>query len=302
MNKVTLRLFGFAALTIALAACSGESAKDVVANTKDAANTVAANVKDGATQKVAEAAQAANDSAANTVAAMKDKATKVVGGNSEVLASGTFSGRSDHITTGDVSIVKTASGYQLVLAGDFSLDGAPDPIVALGNNGTYSAANKLAALANITGAQTYDIPASMNPADFSEAYIWCEEFNVPLGIATLASANTAAAATSSVPVISAGTFSGRSDHITTGNVAIVKTANGHQLVLASDFSLDGAPDPIVALGNNGTYSAENKLAALTNIAGAQTYDIPASIDPADFSEAYIWCEQFNVPLGIAALN
>ena len=297
MNKfIALRLISVISLAAALVACSGEAAKEVVSNTKDAASTVAANAKEGVTEKVSEVA-----TAANTVAAAKDKAMAVVAGDAAVLASGTFTGRNDHITTGDVSIVKTATGYQLVLAGDFSLDGAPDPIVALGNNGTYSPENKLAALKNITGAQTYEIPASINPADFSEAYIWCEQFNVSLGIAALASSNGAATA-SNATVVSTGTFSGRNDHITTGNVSVVKTATGYQLILAGDFSLDGAPDPIVALGNNGTYSPENKLAALKNITGAQTYEIPASMNPADFSEAYIWCEQFNVSLGTAALT
>jgi len=107
----------------------------------------------------------------------------------EVLSVGTFSGRNDHVTTGGVSIVKTDAGYQLVLAPDFSLDGAPDPVVALGNNGEYSAANKLAPLTNKTGAQTYALPANLNPSDFSEAYIWCEKFNVSLGTAKLTSAS-----------------------------------------------------------------------------------------------------------------
>ena len=51
---------------------------------------------------------------------------------SAAIASGTFDGRSDHITTGGVSLVKTGSGYALNFAADFSLDGAPDPIVAVG--------------------------------------------------------------------------------------------------------------------------------------------------------------------------
>ena len=43
-----------------------------------------------------------------------------------------------------------------------------------------------------------------------------------------------------------GTFTGASDHITTGGVKIIKTANGGAVViLDSDFSLDGAPDPRV---------------------------------------------------------
>ena len=104
---------------------------------------------------------------------------------SAAIASGTFDGRSDHITTGGVSLVKTGSGYALNFAADFSLDGAPDPIVAVGNGETYDAANKLGALTHKTGAQSYALPASFSPANFSEVYVWCEKFNVPLGVATL---------------------------------------------------------------------------------------------------------------------
>ena len=101
------------------------------------------------------------------------------------VAQGSFSGRSDHITTGTASLVKTATGYNIVLSGDFELDGAPDPVVAVGNNETYTVANKLGALKNRTGAQSYELPANITPANFSQVYIWCEKFSVPLGVATL---------------------------------------------------------------------------------------------------------------------
>ena len=104
---------------------------------------------------------------------------------SKAVSSGTFSGRSDHITTGHVTLVKTGSGYALNFGSDFSLDGAPDPIVAVGNGETYTAANKIGALTNKTGAQSYALPANFSPANFSEVYVWCEKFNVALGVATL---------------------------------------------------------------------------------------------------------------------
>lgn len=112
-------------------------------------------------------------------------ATEYTATNATAVATGTFEGRSDHITTGRATIEKTATGYQLTFAGDFSLDGAPDPIVALGNGETYAAANKLGSLKNKTGAQTYQLPASFTPGQFSEVYVWCEKFSVPLGVATL---------------------------------------------------------------------------------------------------------------------
>jgi len=126
---------------------------------------------------------AVNDTAPKTVTAASSEAKMTV------VSLGTFTGRSNHITTGGVSVVKSEEGYKLVLANDFSLDGAPDPVVALGNNGEYDVANKLAVLSNKTGAQSYIIPANMTPTDFSEAYIWCEKFNVPLGVATLTAKN-----------------------------------------------------------------------------------------------------------------
>lgn len=105
------------------------------------------------------------------------------------LASGTFSGRSDHITTGAVTLEKTAAGrYQLRFAADFTLDGAPDPIVALGNGETFDVANKIGALKTKTGAQTYQLPEGFTPGQFSQVYVWCEKFSVPLGVAEMANA------------------------------------------------------------------------------------------------------------------
>ena len=101
------------------------------------------------------------------------------------VSSGIFSGRSDHITTGKVTLEKTATGYQLSFAADFSLDGAPDPVVAIGNNGVYTKANKLGSLKNKTGQQIYTLPASFTQGQFSQVYVWCEKFDVPLGIADL---------------------------------------------------------------------------------------------------------------------
>ena len=207
--------------------------------------------------------------------------------SADAVASGSFSGLSDHITTGGASIVGTPGAYELVLASDFSLDGAPDPIVGFGTGGTYSPATKLGALQNKTGAQRYALPADFNPSEVSEVYVWCEKFDVPLGVASF-----------SAPVAS-GTFSGLSDHITTGGAKITGEAGAYKLVLASDFSLDGAPDPIVGFGKDGTYAPASKLGALQNKTGSQTYDLPASFNPADVSEVYIWCEKFDVPLGVA---
>ena len=95
-----------------------------------------------------------------------------------------------------------------------------------------------------------------------------------------------------------GTFTGKSNHVTTGRVEVVN-ANGKATInLMDDFTFDGAPDPKVALGKNG-YDPATLMGPLTSNKGASTYEVPASINVDDYNEVWIWCEKFNVPLGVA---
>ncbi len=105
----------------------------------------------------------------------------------EASISGSFTGASDHITTGGVSVVKTANGGAVViLDSDFNLDGAPDARVGFGADGEYSAAADLGPLVHLTGLQVFVVPPSVNVDDFNEVYIWCRQFAVPLGVASIA--------------------------------------------------------------------------------------------------------------------
>jgi hypothetical protein len=98
---------------------------------------------------------------------------------------GTFKGLSRHTTTGRAELVKKGSGGVVELMSDFTFDGAPDPKVALGKDGKYDPATLSGALKANTGASSYKLPAGINPDDYNEVYIWCEKFNVPLGVAPL---------------------------------------------------------------------------------------------------------------------
>lgn len=103
----------------------------------------------------------------------------------DVVAAGSFVGASDHVTRGTATIEKSASGeYFVILGKDFSLDGAPDPKVGLGNDG-YQKSAQLGELTSNWGRQVYPIPAHLNPEDFNEIWIWCERFSVPLGVAKI---------------------------------------------------------------------------------------------------------------------
>ena len=101
-----------------------------------------------------------------------------------VLASGEFRGQSGHAASGGVSVVKTAKGVVVVLGPDFKFDGAPDPKLGFGKNG-YVKSTQFSILRSNSGEQTYEIPSTIDPADYTEVWVWCEKFSVPLGVATL---------------------------------------------------------------------------------------------------------------------
>jgi hypothetical protein len=100
-------------------------------------------------------------------------------------ASGTFTGAEGHETSGSVGVYRTEAGWVVGLGADFSLDGAPDPIVGFGSGGTYDPASKLGPLQSNTGAQVYALPEGVDVGDYLQVYIWCEEFAIPLGVADL---------------------------------------------------------------------------------------------------------------------
>ena len=99
-----------------------------------------------------------------------------------------------------------------------------------------------------------------------------------------------------------GKFTGLSNHVTTGRAELVKSDGGGSVELMADFTFDGAPDPKVALGKDGVYDPKTLSGALKSNSGASTYQLPAGINPDDYNEVYIWCEKFNVGLGVAPLG
>lgn len=121
--------------------------------------------------------------------------------------------------------------------------------------------------------------------------------------AALLTAAPVSAGTGAKGIAASGQFTGASDHITTGGVSIVKTANGGAVViLDSDFSLDGAPDPRVGFGVDGAYKDASDLGELVSKTGVSVYIVPPSVNVDDYNEVYIWCRKFAVPLGVAALK
>ena len=102
-------------------------------------------------------------------------------------------------------------------------------------------------------------------------------------------------------VVAKGRFEGRSGHETSGGVTIKQTPDGAVVVLEEDFSLDGAPDPKLGFGKSG-YDHSSQFSVLRSNTGRQEYKLPATIDPGRYTEFYVWCERFSVPLGVAKIG
>ncbi len=104
-------------------------------------------------------------------------------------------------------------------------------------------------------------------------------------VLAFSAAAPAAPVTASVQdqVLASGKFQGQSGHATSGGVSVVKTAKGTLVVLEPDFEFDGAPDPKLGFGTNG-YVKSTQFSKLKSNSGKQTYEIPATIDPADYIE------------------
>lgn len=103
----------------------------------------------------------------------------------EPLGSGMFSGASRHTTSGSVTVTKQGGQYVIDLGADFSLDGAPDPYVALGAGNKPLEGGLGAVLASNEGAARYVIDATEALGGATQVIIWCKKYAVPLGVATI---------------------------------------------------------------------------------------------------------------------
>ena len=96
-----------------------------------------------------------------------------------------------------------------------------------------------------------------------------------------------------------------------GGVSLVRVENGaYELRLSDDFSTTPGPDLFIYLsasadpadgdaitGND--YVDAGKLASPT---GGQKMPLPPNFDPEKFKSVAIWCKQFSILFGAAALS
>jgi len=104
------------------------------------------------------------------------------------LAGGIFQSQ-DHATSGGATIVKLPGGSLVLTLSELSTDNGPDLHVYLTDNATDAAAGyfvDLGTLKGNQGTQNYDVPLDVDLSRAVYVSIWCEDFAVPFGFATLA--------------------------------------------------------------------------------------------------------------------
>ncbi|MGB3649683.1 MAG: DM13 domain-containing protein [Rivularia sp. (in: cyanobacteria)] len=117
---------------------------------------------------------------------------RIAAKSQSLIASGSFvTTEQDHPTNGTAKIVKVNGKRYLEFSKEFTTARGPKVRVVLHRNSTVPVNLQekdyvtLAALQRFDGAQRYEIPANLNLDDFKSVAIWCEEFNVTFGFASL---------------------------------------------------------------------------------------------------------------------
>ncbi|MEM9903599.1 MAG: DM13 domain-containing protein [Cyanobacteria bacterium P01_D01_bin.44] len=140
-------------------------------------------------------------------------------------------------------------------------------------------------------------PAYANP---------CAAVNPCAAADPCAAANPCAAAD---PCAAAGAETGSfvtASSDTAGGVSIVEENGKRYLEFDETFSTEEGPDLFVLLHKEATpqsYSSDQfvNLGDLQSISGSQRYEIPEDVSIDDFKSAVIWCREFNVTFGFAAI-
>lgn len=103
----------------------------------------------------------------------------------EVLASGSSWDKVGQRTSGSWAIVERDGTFYIELGDDFATRGAPDLKIFLSTEDAATRTNRnglqnttfVAKLDASSGAQSYPLPAGLDPADFNSLIIYCQAFS-----------------------------------------------------------------------------------------------------------------------------
>jgi hypothetical protein len=91
------------------------------------------------------------------------------------------------------------------------------------------------------------------------------------------------------------------DHPTSGNAKIIQEADGKKYLVMENLKSDAGPDLRVYLSEDKTI--KSAIQVLANVPGGNSKTLlPATFDEAKQKTVLIWCKQFSVLFGNAALK
>ncbi len=113
-------------------------------------------------------------------------------------------------------------------------------------------------------------------------------------------------------VLAKGSFISH-EHTTSGNVRVLKLADGTRVLRIEGLDTSNGPDlhvwitdaPVIQ-GRDGWFVFDDgayvDLGPLKGNQGNQNYTLPAGVDLGDLTSVSIWCQRFRVSFGAAALS
>jgi hypothetical protein len=116
-------------------------------------------------------------------------------------------------------------------------------------------------------------------------------------------------ATGAAATLAMGTFHSNA-HDTKGNAAVIDLGGGRRVLRLTNFATSNGPDVRIYLvaaadvPDDGTFKSSGRveLGVMKGNIGDQNYEIPASIDLANYRTVTVWCRRFSVNFGSAPLT
>ena len=211
------------------------------------------------------------------------------------IFTGTLSQKSSR---GAFTIVQTGNQRSLTLSSDFKANGLQNVDLWLAKDATGTDFVELPGL-KIEGAQTFDVPTTLDLSVYSYVVVWCAEAKVVIGYAPL---ETAAPGTSVTPPVAQTLFNGTlTEKSSRGSFNITQTGGKRFINLASDFKANGLNniDLWLAKDDQGANYIEFSDIKIT---GAQTFELAATVDLAVYKYVIVWCDDVDVIIGLGELE
>lgn len=117
---------------------------------------------------------------------VNESRSEVVTSTSQQIFKGTFSGLGTFKASGDAELIKDGNKYSLSFSDKFKAEIGPDTHIFFGKDGVRDEKAEIAVLKGSEGSQNYEIPSQLNPNNYNEIWIHCNQVSVDFAKAVLA--------------------------------------------------------------------------------------------------------------------